>query len=259
MEKLGFKRCDVDQAVFYCQKGSTLVTVLIHVDDCMIAGTSISLILRFKIKITKFVTITDLGELHWILGIKVKHVQECCTIHLSQCSYIDSMLCRYGFDDLKPISLPMEASIRLTSAQSLSTTQEIARMHNIPYQEAVGSLMYTSLGTRLDITYAVQTVSRFPKNPGEAHWEAVKRIFCYLKGTKEFWLTYGGPQKELKGYADANGSMAEDRHATVAHETIPVRATADGRAGLAGDPKLNIFTEQLLQIAHLAGDPKRKG
>ena len=38
-----------------------------------------------------------------------------------------------------------------------------------------------------------------------------------------------------------------------------VRATADGGARLAGDPKLNIFTEQLLQIAHLAGDPKRKG
>ena len=38
-----------------------------------------------------------------------------------------------------------------------------------------------------------------------------------------------------------------------------VRATADSEAELAGDPKLNIFTEQLLQIAHLAGDPKRKG
>ena len=38
-----------------------------------------------------------------------------------------------------------------------------------------------------------------------------------------------------------------------------VRVTADGGAELAGDPKLNIFTEQLLQIAHLAGDPKRKG
>ena len=44
---------------------------------------------------------------------------------------------------------------------------------------------------------------------------------------------------------------------TVFH--VAVRATADGGAGLAGDPKLNIFTEQLLQIAHLAGDPKRKG
>ena len=26
-------------------------------------------------------------------------------------------------------------------------------------------------------------------------------------------MTYGGQQKELKGYADADGSMAEDRHA----------------------------------------------
>ena len=123
------------------------------------------------------------------------------------------MLCRYGFDDLKPVSLPMETSIQLTSAQSPSTTQEIAYMRNVPYQEAVGSLMYASLGTRPDITYAVQTVSRFSKNPGQAHWEAVKQIFCYLKGSKELWLTYGGDRKELKGYTDADGSMAEDRHA----------------------------------------------
>ena len=212
MEKLGFKRCDVDQAVFYRRMGSTLIIVLVHVDDCTIAGTSISLILRFKIEIAKYVTITDLGELHWILGIEVKCVRERRTIHLSQRSYINSMLRRYGFEDLKPVSLPMEASIRLTSAQSPTTTQQIAHMRNIPYQEAVGSLTYVSLGTRPDITYAVQTVSRFSKNPEEAHWEAVKRIFRYLKGTKEFWLTYGGPQKELKGYADADGSMAEDRH-----------------------------------------------
>ena len=91
--------------------------------------------------------------------------------------------------------------------------QEIVHMHNIPYQEAVGSLMYASLGTHPDITYAVQMVSRFSKSPGPAHWEAVKQIFCYLKGTEDFWLTYGGQQKELRGYADADGSMAEDRHA----------------------------------------------
>jgi hypothetical protein len=139
-------------------------------------------------------------------------IQENRTIHLSQRSYIDSILRRYGFEDLKPVSLPMEMSIRLTSAQSPSTTQEIAHMQNIPYQEAVGSLMYASLGTRPDITYAVQTVSHFSKNPGQLHWEAVKRIFRYLRGTKELWLTYGGQQNDLKGYADADGSMAEDRH-----------------------------------------------
>ena len=68
----------------------------------------------------------------------------------------------------------METSIQLTSAQSPSTTKEIAQMRNIPYHKAVGLLMYASLGTHPDITYAVQTVSQFSKNPGQAHWEAVK-------------------------------------------------------------------------------------
>ena len=50
MEALGFERCDVDQAMCYRKKGSTLIIVLVHVDDCTIAGTSITLIHRFKIK-----------------------------------------------------------------------------------------------------------------------------------------------------------------------------------------------------------------
>ena len=99
------------------------------------------------------------------------------------------------------------------TAQSPNTTEEFARMRNIPYHEAVGSLMYASLGTHPDITYAVQTISRFSTKPGPEHWEAVKQIFQYLKGTKGLWLSYGGQQKKLEGYADADGSMAEDRRA----------------------------------------------
>jgi hypothetical protein len=73
--------------------------------------------------------------------------------------------------------------------------------------------MYASLGTRPDIAFAVQTVSRFATNPGMAHWDAVKRIFHYLKGSREFWLCYRGDGRILEGYADADGSMMEDRHA----------------------------------------------
>jgi hypothetical protein len=86
-------------------------------------------------------------------------------------------------------------------------------MRDIPYHEAVGSLMYASLGTRPDISFAVQTVSRFSTKPGWAHWESVKWIFRYLKGTNDLWLSYGGTRAELTGFADADGNMAEDRHA----------------------------------------------
>ena len=213
MNSLGFLRCEVDQAVFYRRKGTALIIVLVHVDDCTIVGTSMVLIENFKAAIKKHVEISDLGELHWILGIEVRRERENKRILLSQRAYLDSMLRRYGLDELRPVSLPMETSIKLTSAQSPSSTEEIARMRNIPYHEAVGSLMYASLGTRPDITYAVQTVSRFTINPGAAHWEAVKKIFRYLKGTRELWLSYGGASKELTGYADADGNMAEDRHA----------------------------------------------
>ena len=68
----------------------------------------------------------------------------------------------------------METSTQLSTSQAPATTLEIAKMHDIPYLEAVGSLMYASLGTRPDISFAVQTVSRFSKNPGLAHWDAVK-------------------------------------------------------------------------------------
>ena len=107
----------------------------------------------------------------------------------------------------------MDTNIRLSTAQSSSTTADFAKMHNIPYHEAVGSLMYAVLGMRPDIIFAIQTISHFTKNPGPIHWDAVKHVFCYLKGTMDWWLTYGSSRMDLTGYMDADGSMAEDRHA----------------------------------------------
>ena len=156
-------------------KKEILFIVLVHVDDCSIVVLSQPLIDRFKIEIKKHVEISDLDVLHWILGIEVKRIQEERKILLSQCLYIDSILRCYALDDLKPISTPMDLNIGLTSAQSPTTSDNIAKMRHVPYHEAIGSLI--SLGTRPDITFAVQTHSRFLLNPGLAHWEAVKRVF----------------------------------------------------------------------------------
>ena len=85
-----------------------LIVVLVHVDDCSIVGNTRKLVDRFKVEMAKFVDITDLGELHWILGIEVCRIREERKLLLSQKSYIDSILRRYNFDDLKPISTPMD-------------------------------------------------------------------------------------------------------------------------------------------------------
>jgi len=85
--------------------------------------------------------------------------------------------------------------------------------------------MYTALGTRPDIAFTVQTVSHFLTKPGSTHWEAVKRIFRYLKGTTDLWLTYGISKMDLMGYADTDGSMAEDRH-TISGYTFMIHGSA---------------------------------
>jgi hypothetical protein len=53
----------------------------------------------------------------------------------------------------------------------------------------IGSLLYVTT-SRLDVMQAVGHVARFQVAPKESHALVVKRIFRYLKGTKEFGLWY---------------------------------------------------------------------
>ena len=165
VKNLGFKLCEVDQAVFIKRGDKTVIIIVVHVDDCTIAASSLSLVIELKVQIRNHVEITDLGELHWLLGIEVMRNHEEQTIVLSQRSYLDSIIRCFGFDDLKPVLTPMEPHIKLTNAQSPSTGAEYASVQHIPYHEAIGSLMYAALGTCPDISYAVSTVSRFTSTP----------------------------------------------------------------------------------------------
>ena len=210
VKNLGCKLCEVDQAVFIKRSEKTLIIIVVHVNDCTIAASALSLVVELKTQIRKHVKITDLSKLHWLLGIEVTRNRKERTIALSQRSYLESITRRFSFDNLKPVSTPMEPHIKLTNAQSPSTGAEYASMQHIPYREAIGSLMYAALGTHPDISYTVSTISRFSSNPGLPHWEAVQRIYRYLIGTKDLRLTYGGTRKPLHGYTDVDGSMAED-------------------------------------------------
>ena len=62
--------------------------------------------------------------------------------------------------------------------------------------------------TRPDIVHAVGVVSRFLKNPGKEHWEVVKWIFKYLRGTSKLCLSFGKGKPFLEGYINAD--MASD-------------------------------------------------
>src|SRR5258707_5349346 len=156
---------------------------------------------------------TDLGPCKWLLGIKITRDVQAGTIALSQHTYIDSIVTRFNFDDLKPSSIAMDPAAPLLKSQSPTTLADIAKMSNVPYRQAAGSLMYAAMGTRPDIAFATSTLAQFLENPGRDHWEAVKRIFRYLKGTRNVSLVYGGKDEDLQGGTDADGASQEHRRA----------------------------------------------
>lgn len=213
VDQMGLTRCDVDQGAFFKRDGDKILIAIVHVDDFTIAASTREQIEWFKQRMEDHVEITDLGTLHWLLGIEVRRNRDERTISLSQTAYIDTILRRFNFDELKPVSVPMDPNTHLHTPGEL-TTDELALVRDFPMQECIGSLMYCSIGTRVDISFAVSLLSRFTKNFDSTHIHAVKRVYRYLNGTKHLWLTYGDTKgDELKGYGDADGNMQEDRRA----------------------------------------------
>jgi ATP-binding cassette subfamily B (MDR/TAP) protein 1 len=53
-------------------------------------------------------------------------------------------------------------------------------MSGVPYASAIGSIMYAMICTGLDVSYALNVMSRYQSNPGDAHWVVVKNILEYL-------------------------------------------------------------------------------
>uniref|UniRef100_A0A7N2QZR7 Integrase catalytic domain-containing protein n=1 Tax=Quercus lobata TaxID=97700 RepID=A0A7N2QZR7_QUELO len=82
--------------------------------------------------------------------------------------------------------------------------EERDHMSKVPYASVIGSLMYVMVCTRPDIAHAVGVVSRFISRPGKQHWETIKWILRYLKGSSDtcFWFT--GASLKLQGYVDAD-------------------------------------------------------
>ena len=200
--------------MFYTQIKGELLILAAHVDDCTMTGSSGKLITAYKSKLNDKFPLTDLGDISWLLGIKVTHNQAAHTISLSQSSYIDTILSCFSLCDAKSYPTPMVPSASYSKHNTPSSPSDVARMCKVPYREAIRSLMYAAVATRPDIAFSVSVLSRFLENPGEAHWEAVKRVFRYLTGTRDHVLTYRAGQHDLIGYTDADRA-SQEHHCTI--------------------------------------------
>ena len=204
----GFVRSQADPCLFVNPKSKTYV--LIYVDDLIVCSTDADSVTKFKCHLGSKFEISDLGKLHWYLGLSITTTSE--GLKLSQDLYVDTLLKKFGLTNAKVFRSPA-AELRLCAA----TCDDVIRT-NVPYRELVGSLMWLSVCTRPDISYSVNSVAKYVESPTDLHWNAAKRILRYVKGTPHAGLLFRkGGDIILNGYSDSDWAGDETRKSTTGY------------------------------------------
>ena len=128
--------------------------------------------------------------------------------------------------DAKARRTPLGSNLRLSKSQSPKTEADKAEMAKIPHASTVGSLMYAMVCTRPDIAHAVGVVSRFMSNPGKEHWEGVKWLLRYLKGTADVTLCFRRTKVNLEGFSDADLGGCDDSEKSTTGYVFTIGGTA---------------------------------
>eukprot|EP00253_Pinus_taeda_P035612 PITA_35612 len=104
-----------------------------------------------KKELRKGFEMTDLGYVHYYLGIEV--TQHPKSIFLSQKKYIGDLLNRFVMTECNPLTTPMEQNLKLTSIEGKEFDDATK------YRQLIGSLNYLTT-TRPDISFVVGILSR---------------------------------------------------------------------------------------------------
>lgn len=207
----GFETNTVEDCVYHKFSGSRYIFLVLYVDDILLATNSLELMHETKVFLSKHFEMKDLGEASFVLGIQIHRDRSRGILGLSQKSYIEKVLKRFGMQNSKPIDTPVAKGDKFSLKQCPKGELEIQEMQKIPYASAVGSLMYAQVCTRPDISFIVGMLGRYLHNPGMDHWKAAKRVLRYLQRTRGHMLTYRrSDQLEIIGYSDSDFAGCQD-------------------------------------------------
>lgn len=201
LNKYDFKQLKTDPCVFLGHFADNEIYLAIYVDDGLLMSnskTAISELINILKQMFKIVVNLDSSKLNFV-GLEIEQNISDGIVCIHQQMYINRLVNKFKMSDAKPLSVPAEPGILLSLPENTMCAKKQ------PYREAVGSLMFLATCSRPDISFAVNQVSRFYNNWQDEHWQAVKRIFRYLKLTAHYKIVFSKSLKiNLFGYTDAD-------------------------------------------------------
>ncbi|GJR92673.1 retrotransposon protein, putative, ty1-copia subclass [Tanacetum coccineum] len=96
----------------------------------------------------------ELGEVAYILIIKIIRDRSTRLIALSQSAYLEKILNKFWMENSKKGYTPMIEKHDYKKSQGAKTPSEVQHMQRVPYASAIGSIMYAVRCIRPDVAFA---------------------------------------------------------------------------------------------------------
>ncbi|KAJ0860505.1 putative RNA-directed DNA polymerase [Helianthus annuus] len=202
----GFTCSRADPSLFIFSQDDSIMYLLVYMDDLILTGNKSTSITNFTRHLHTEFAIKDLGSLNYFLGLEVIHDTD--GLFLTQTKYANDILDRAGLTNAKPIATPLSTSDTFTADGTPFADPTL-------YRSLVGALQYLTI-TRPDLSYAVNQACQHLHSPTEKHFQLVKRILRYVKGTISHGLVFTRPTTStILGYSDTDWARCiETRRST---------------------------------------------
>ena len=142
MRRLGYRRSEADQSVRSRESEGERTVTSTYTNNTSGMSLSKEEANRAWKELGEKFEIKDLGELKFVLGIRVMRDRAAKTITLDQEEYLKRTLEKYGMAECTQKYTPLPPGITLSQMQAPSTDKERAYMLDKPYREVLGLLMY---------------------------------------------------------------------------------------------------------------------
>ncbi len=191
-----------DDTLLYDTARNFYVTV--YVDNVKAFCPESSTIDDFKVFLSKYYKVRNLGEVEWYLRMEINWADG--VMILTQTKYINDIQLKHGMQDCSQVSTPMmETKLKKTPDGYICEPQTLK-----DYQTLLGEIMHLVVKTRPDLAYSVFLLAEFSSNPTDKHRKALKRVLHYLQRTKDLGLCYTCAPGLLSFSAWTDASWGED-------------------------------------------------
>jgi hypothetical protein len=192
LKHIGYTATTADACIYVKKTKTSRIILCLYVDDTVVLYNDIDeqQWLTDKAKISNKYAIKDLGDVNWILNMKVVRNAATGEITLSQAAYIDKMLISHGMTECKSADNPHVNTELTRATDSITDSPTLSPTAHAAFRSIIGGLLYAANQTRIDIAYTVGVLCRFLTNPKQIHLDAAKHLLRYLSGTKEYCLSF---------------------------------------------------------------------